>query len=309
MENKVALLILDGWGLGDKSKADAIYNAKTPHFDHYFKVGKTAQLLTDGEHVGLPSGQMGNSEVGHLNIGAGRVVYQDLVKINKAIEDKSFFAHDILKQAFEKAKSANGKIHFMGLVSDGGVHSHINHLVALCEMAKQHQVKAFIHGFTDGRDTDPKSGLGYFNELDAAIKNTGASLATIVGRYYAMDRDNRWDRVAKAVNLICKGAGTKSENVQSVFEQSYAANITDEFILPHLIDEKGLIAESDVVICFNFRTDRCREISVALTQKPIDEADLKPIPLQYYTMTRYDKTFKNVGVVFSKDNLENTLVR
>jgi len=307
MENKVALLILDGWGIGDHSRADAIFNAKTPFFDHYYKTGKTAQLLTDGEHVGLPNGQMGNSEVGHLNIGAGRVVYQDLVKINRAIEDKSFSQHPVLIEAFEKAKAGKGKIHFMGLVSDGGVHSHLNHLIALCKMAEAHQVKAYIHGFTDGRDTDPKSGLGHFNTLNAAIKDTSASIASIIGRYYAMDRDNRWERIAKAYNLLTKGIGEKAKSYKSVFEQSYSNDITDEFILPHLLNEDGILTENDVVLCFNFRTDRCREISVALTQRPIEEENLLPLPLHYYTMTRYDKTFKNVGVVFSKDNLENTL--
>lgn len=307
MSNKVALLILDGWGIGDKSKADAVFNANTPYFDHYHKTGKTAQLLTDGEHVGLPEGQMGNSEVGHLNIGAGRVVYQDLAKINKAIKDGSFYTNTILLNAFLKAKANNGKIHLMGLVSDGGVHSHIEHLIALCKIAEQQNVEAFIHGFTDGRDTDPNSGKTYFNTLEKAIVNTSAKVATIIGRYYAMDRDNRWERIAKAYNLLVNGKGEKAASSKQVFENSYNNNITDEFIEPHILDNKGLIEENDVVICFNFRTDRCREISVALTQRSIEEENLKPLQLEYYTMTRYDKTFKNVNVVFNKENLENTL--
>ncbi len=305
---KVALLILDGWGHGDQSKSDAIYNANTPFMDSLEKDYPNAELLTDGENVGLPKGQMGNSEVGHLNIGAGRIVYQDFTRINKAIEENKFQKNPIILQAFEQAKTSGKKLHFMGLVSDGGVHSHQNHLKVLCDMAKQHQVdEVYIHAFTDGRDCDPKSGLGQLKELENHLTHSAGKIATVIGRYYAMDRDKRWERIKKAYDLIVNGIGEKFSTATEAIKASYKANITDEFIEPMLIDENGMIEEGDTVICFNFRTDRCREITIALTQQAFPEYKMTPLKLNYYTMTNYDKTFKNVKVIYDKENLENTL--
>ena len=305
---KVALLILDGWGHGDKSKSDAIFNANTPYMDYLEKTYPNAELLTDGENVGLPKGQMGNSEVGHLNIGAGRIVYQDFTRINKAIKDNEFQKNPIIRKAFEQAKSSGKKLHFMGLVSDGGVHSHQNHLKVLCDMAKDHQLnKVFIHAFTDGRDCDPNSGLEQLKELENHLSHSAGQIATVIGRYYAMDRDKRWERIKKAYDLMVKGVGEKYNSATEAIEASYQLDITDEFITPKLINKNGLIEEGDTVICFNFRTDRCREITIALTQQAFPEYDMKPLKLNYYTMTNYDKTFKNVNVIFDKENLEKTL--
>ena len=305
---KVALLILDGWGHGNKSKSDAIFNANTPFIDSLEKTYPNAELLTDGENVGLPKGQMGNSEVGHLNIGAGRIVYQDFTRINKAIKDKEFQKNPIILKAFEQAKSSGKKLHFMGLVSDGGVHSHQDHLKVLCDMAKDHQLnKVFIHAFTDGRDCDPNSGLEQLKGLENHLAHSAGQIATVIGRYYAMDRDKRWERIKKAYDLMVNGVGEKYDSATEAIEASYQTDITDEFITPKLINENGLIEEGDTVICFNFRTDRCREITIALTQQAFPEYAMKPLKLNYYTMTNYDRTFKNVNVIFDKENLEKTL--
>jgi len=312
MSKKVALIILDGWGLGNKSKSDAIYNANTPFFDSCLKNYPNTTLKTFGNFVGLPEGQMGNSEVGHLNIGAGRVVYQDFAKINKAVRENTINENTALLAAFDYAKANNVNVHFIGLVSDGGIHSHQNHLYRLCELANQHLVKSFVHAFTDGRDCDPKSGLGFIQQLENKIENTNCQLASVVGRYYAMDRDNRWERIKLAYDLLVNGEGEKSINLTESIATSYQNNITDEFITPIVkVDAQQnpitIIKPNDVVICFNYRTDRCREITIALTQKDIHEYNMHTLPLYYVTMTNYDKTFKNVHVMYDKDNLTNTL--
>lgn len=310
---KVALLILDGWGCGNKTKSDAIYNANTPFYDSCLQKYPHSYLKTFGGFVGLPNGQMGNSEVGHLNIGAGRVVYQDFAKINKAVEENTIAKNEALLAAFDYAKKNNVAVHFMGLVSDGGIHSHQNHLYKLCELANLHQIpKAFVHAFTDGRDCDPKSGLGFIEILENKIKNTNCQLASVVGRYYVMDRDNRWERVKMAYDLMVHGTGDHSKNMVESIRASYQNNVTDEFIKPLVkVNETnqpiGNIQPNDVVISFNFRTDRCREITVALTQKDMREHNMSTLPLYYVTMTNYDKTFQNVHVMFDKDNLTNTL--
>ena len=270
MGKKVALLILDGWGHGDHSKSDGIFNAKTPFMDSLEQIKPNAELLTDGLHVGLPEGQMGNSEVGHLNIGAGRIVYQELTRINKSILDGEFQQNKVILNAFNLAKTSGKKLHLMGLVSDGGVHSSQNHLHTLCNMAQENGVKnVFIHAFTDGRDCDPKSGLSQIKRLEQHIANTSIELATLCGRYYAMDRDKRWERIKLAYDLITKGIGQKHSLASEAIQASYDENITDEFITAKLINKKGLIEKDDIVICFNYRTDRCREISEVLTQKKL----------------------------------------
>ena len=310
---KVALLILDGWGLGDGSKSDAIANAQTPFVTSLYKKYPHNTLRTSGEDVGLPEGQMGNSEVGHLNIGAGRVVYQDLALINKAIREKTIDKNDQLIKAFEFAKQNNKSLHLMGLVSEGGVHSSQLHLHYLCDLAKAYELpNVFIHAFTDGRDTDPKSGLEYLKNLQNHIKNSPAKIASVIGRYYAMDRDKRWERIKFAYDLLLHGTGKKTQNIIEAIEESYAENITDEFIKPVVtIDATGnpvgLIKENDVVICFNFRTDRCREITQVLTQQDMPEGGMQILPLYYVTMTNYDHTFKNIHVLYDKDNLVMTL--
>jgi len=310
---KVALLILDGWGYGKKDSSDAIFNAETPVFDSLIKKYPNSTLLTDGENVGLPDGQMGNSEVGHLNIGAGRVIFQDLVKINKAVADNSLASNPELIAAFEYAKKHDKKVHFMGLVSDGGIHSHIKHFQKLCEIAKNEGVqKSFIHAFTDGRDTDPKSGNHFLQQLQNGTKNTSTKIASVVGRYYAMDRDLRWERIKQAYDLLVHGKGEITNDVQAAIEKSYQNGITDEFILPIVVvDENNQaiakVEPEDVVICFNFRTDRCREITRALHQEDLSEFGMQKLPLYYVTMTNYDNNFKDVHVLFNKDNLQNTL--
>ncbi len=320
---KVALIILDGWGLGDGSKSDAIANANTPFVDSLYNKYPHSTLLTSGENVGLPSGQMGNSEVGHLNIGAGRIVYQDLELINKAIREKTIDHNPTLVKAFEYAKQNNKAVHFIGLVSEGGVHSSQTHLHYLCELAKAKGLKqVFIHAFTDGRDTDPKSGLSYLKNLKDHLhrttnlskgeSSTSPQIASVIGRYYAMDRDKRWERVKLAYDLLVKGIGKKTTNILKEIETSYSENVTDEFIKPIIATDVsgnpiGIIKENDVVICFNFRTDRCREITEVLTQKNMPENGMNTLPLYYVTMTNYDSTFKNVHLVFDKDNLVNTL--
>jgi 2,3-bisphosphoglycerate-independent phosphoglycerate mutase len=312
MTQHFGLIILDGWGIGDKSTSDAIHHANTPFMDSLMAKRPNASLLTSGEDVGLPDGQMGNSEVGHLNIGAGRIVYQELTRINKSIREGDFFKSPVLLDAMEKAKTRGGRIHFMGLVSKGGVHSSQDHLYALCDMAKQHGLKEpFIHAFTDGRDCDPKSGLGFITELEDRLKATGGKIASITGRYYALDRDNRWERIKLAYDAMVKGIGKRFASGIEAMKASYDSGLTDEFIEPCVIEQDGnplaTIDENDVVVCFNFRTDRPREITIALTQKDFPEQEMKKLALQYYTMTNYDATYVNVHPIFEKDNLKNTL--
>jgi len=308
MSKKVALLILDGWGHGDKSKSDGIYNAKTPFMDSLEQTKPNAELLTDGLHVGLPEGQMGNSEVGHLNIGAGRIVYQELTRINKSISDGEFQQNKVILNAFNLAKTTGKKLHFMGLVSDGGVHSSQDHLHTLCDMAKDEGVEnVYIHAFTDGRDCDPKSGLSQITRLEKHIENSPVNIATVCGRYYAMDRDKRWERIKLAYDLMINGIGVTHTSASEAIQHSYAENITDEFITAKLINKNGLIEKDDIVICFNYRTDRCREISEVLTQTNFPEYDMSTLDINYSTMTRYSNNFNNINVIFEKDNLEMTL--
>ncbi|MFQ5447449.1 MAG: 2,3-bisphosphoglycerate-independent phosphoglycerate mutase, partial [Saprospiraceae bacterium] len=314
MKNKRAILIiLDGWGHGPKYSADAIAHAKTPVMDDLEKRYPNAELVTHGELVGLPDGQMGNSEVGHLNIGAGRIVYQELARINKAVREQTLHQHPVLLNAIKYAKEHDKPIHFMGLLSDGGVHSHIDHLIALCDITSEQGVKkTFVHAFMDGRDTDPKAGVAYLKKLKQNIDNQCVSVATIIGRYYAMDRDKRWERVKMAYDLLVHGTGEKTTNPLATLEDRYSAGETDEFLKPIVcVDENdeplGTIQNGDVVVCFNFRTDRPREISTVLTQKDMPDFNMKKLDLRYVTMTRYDETFENIEVLFEKENLKNTL--
>ena len=304
---KTVLLILDGWGKGRGDETDGIHLANTPFMDSLYKRYPNSNLVTYGEAVGLPEGQMGNSEVGHLNIGAGRVVYQDLVRINNAIKDKSFFENETLLNAIKEAKEGNKKVHLMGLVSKGGVHSSQEHLYALCDLLAQNDVeKSYVHAFTDGRDCDPKSGLGYITELENRIEGSNTKIASVIGRYYAMDRDKRWERIKKAHSLLTKGEGSKFSSAVEAIQSNYSNNITDEFIEPSVI-ENGKIEEGDVVICFNFRTDRCREITMALTQQNYPDQEMNVLDLHYVTMTNYDNTFKGVNVIYDKENLKMTM--
>lgn len=303
-----ALLILDGWGHGPNPSVSAIAQAKTPFIDSLYQRYPNAELITYGEEVGLPAGQMGNSEVGHLNIGAGRIVYQELVRINKAVQDHSLHENTILIEAFNYAKENNKAVHFMGLLSDGGVHSHINHLKALCDASQEHQLSnVYIHAFMDGRDTAPNGGLDYMKDLLAHIEDSPIKVASVIGRYYAMDRDKRWERIKLAYDLLLKGKGEKVTDPIQALKASYKNNISDEFIQPISCHHNANIQTGDVVICFNFRTDRCRQITTVLTQKDFPEMEMKALDLHYTTMTRYDDTFKEVGVLFEKENLTNTL--
>ncbi len=310
---KVALIILDGWGLGDGSKSDAIANSRTPFVDSLYKKYAHSKLNTSGENVGLPDGQMGNSEVGHINIGAGRIVYQDLVRITKDIREGILQKNEVLLKSLRYTNEHNKAVHLMGLVSDGGVHSHISHLEALCDIATANNCKnVFIHAFTDGRDCDPHSGKGFIEQLEKYIAKGTAKIASVVGRYYAMDRDKRWERVKLAYDLLVNGIGEKNENAEKGIEKSYANGVTDEFIKPiSITDSKGdilpRIQEGDVVICFNFRTDRCREITQVLTQQNMPEQGMKTIPLHFVTMTTYDEKFKGIEVLYHKDDLKMTL--
>jgi 2,3-bisphosphoglycerate-independent phosphoglycerate mutase len=312
-KKKVVLIVLDGWGIGAGDRTDAIAQANTPFMDGLLRTAPHATLLTDGEHVGLPPGQMGNSEVGHLNIGAGRVVYQDLLRVDRAIADGSLEKDPVLQEAFAKASIPGGKLHLMGLLSDGGVHAMRTHAEALCHMAQRAGLKnVFVHAFTDGRDTDPMMGKGYMEAFLTNTANTGARIASVTGRYFAMDRDKRWERVAKAYDVLVNGKGTSVRDPIDAFTNSYAKGVTDEFMEPHVVvdDDEAPIAKvepNDVVICFNFRTDRCREITQALTQQAFPEQHMAPLPLHYVTMTEYDKTYRDVQVLFRKDNLPNTL--
>jgi 2,3-bisphosphoglycerate-independent phosphoglycerate mutase len=310
MTDFFGLIILDGWGLGDGTASDAIAQAKTPFMDEISEKYPSATLLTSGENVGLPEGQMGNSEVGHLNIGAGRIVYQELTRINKSIREGDFFTNTTLLAAMKKAKKS--KLHLIGLVSEGGVHSSQAHLHALCDLAKNQGVEnVFIHAFTDGRDCDPKSGLGCLKNLESHLNKSTGKIASVIGRYYSMDRDNRWERIKKAYDLLVFGNGEQFSSAVEAIEKQYEKNITDEFINPSVIIEDGkpiaTISEGDVVICFNFRTDRPREITQALTQQDFPDFEMKKLQLDYFTMTNYDKTYKNVQVIFKKDNLNEPL--
>ncbi|GCC51194.1 2,3-bisphosphoglycerate-independent phosphoglycerate mutase [Chryseotalea sanaruensis] len=306
-------MILDGWGLAQNKKVSAIDHAKTPFISSLYGKYPNSKLGASGLAVGLPLGQMGNSEVGHMNIGAGRVVYQDLVRINKAVEDKELDANPTLNEAINYAKQNNKNIHLIGLLSDGGVHSHIEHLKGLLTIASNHQVNnIFVHAFTDGRDTDPKGGSAYLKDLLSHMKKTTGKLASVVGRYYAMDRDKRWERVKLAYDLMVKGTGVSSSNAIQSVEDSYAANVTDEFIKPIVMVDANqqpvaTIQTGDVVLCFNFRTDRGRQITQALTQQDFPEQDMKKLDLYYVTLTNYDDSFNGVKVMFDKDNLNNTL--
>ena len=313
MNKKAILLILDGWGIGDKSKSDAITQGETPYIDNLLKTYPNSTLLTSGEDVGLPNGQMGNSEVGHLNIGAGRVVYQDLVKINKAIQENTLAKNPQIIQAFEYAKNNNKQVHFVGLLSDGGVHSMQEHLYKLCEISDSYGLtKSYIHALTDGRDTDPKSGLGYITELLSFLENSQTKLATVSGRYYGMDRDKRWDRIKIAYDMLIDGTGQKSNDILKLVKQSYDNNITDEFIKPIInVDANNnpltTIKPDDVVICFNYRTDRLRQLTTVLTQENMLSEGMKTIPLQYFTMTNYNASFKGINVFYDKENIKDTI--
>lgn len=313
MSKKALLIICDGWGIGDKGKDDVIYNTLTPYWDYLVKEYPNSQLQASGENVGLPDGQMGNSEVGHLNIGAGRVVYQDLVKINLACRDNSILENPEIKRAYSYAKENNKQIHFLGLVSDGGVHSSLEHLFKLTDISKEYGItKSYVHCFMDGRDTDPKSGKGYIEQLENHLKTNGGKIASIIGRYYAMDRDKRWERVKEAYDLLVHGTGKKAECMLTAMEESYAEGVTDEFIKPIVHVENGkpvaTIQEGDVVVFFNFRNDRAKELTIVLTQQDMPEAGMKTIPnLHYFTMTPYDATFKGLYIFFDKDNVNNTL--
>lgn len=306
-------MILDGWGIATDTSVSAIDQANTPFIDSLYTKYPHSKLEASGLAVGLPEGQMGNSEVGHMNIGAGRVVYQMLVRINKAIEEDTLGQMERLQEAFDYAKSNGKKLHLMGLVSDGGVHSHINHLKGLLHAAKAAAVNnVFVHAFTDGRDTDPKGGLAYIQELEEAMHASTGKIASVVGRYYAMDRDKRWERVKLAYDVMVKGEGTKVKSILEGIQASYDAGVTDEFIQPLVgVDEQGAplatIEEGDVVICFNFRTDRGREITQVLTQEAFPEQGMTPLQLHYLTLTMYDETFKGVSVLFENQNLVNTL--
>ena len=303
-------MILDGWGIGDRSKSDAIYTAHPAYWNQLLKKYPHSELQTSGENVGLPDGQMGNSEVGHLNIGAGRVVYQDLVKINKAIADGSILNNPEIKNAFGYAKEHGVGIHFMGLTSTGGVHSSFDHIFALCDIAKEYGLeKVFLHCFMDGRDTDPRSGKGFIEQLTEHCKHSAGTIASIIGRYYAMDRDKRWDRVKVAYNLLVEGKGKQATDMVEAMQESYDADVTDEFVLPinnSTVD--GTIKPGDVVIFFNYRNDRAKELTVVLTQHDMPEEGMHTLPgLQYYCMTPYDASFTGVHILFPKENVENTL--
>lgn len=310
---KVILVIMDGWGLGTSKTSDAIQNANVPFVNSLYSTFPNTTLTTCGEAVGLPDGQMGNSEVGHLNLGAGRIVYQELQRINVAVRDNSIASNPALTQTLDYARTSGKNLHLIGLVSDGGVHSHINHLKALVDLcAKYPSTNVFIHAFTDGRDTDPKSGLSFLTELEAHIAPTNCQIASVSGRYFAMDRDKRWERVKLAYDAMVLGKGEFSNDPISALTNAYAHNITDEFIKPTVIlnsdgKPKATIQQDDAVICFNFRTDRCREITQVLTQTDMREFDMVKLPLYYTTMTEYDKTYQNVNVIFETDNLNNTL--
>ena len=300
---------MDGWGKGTKPEASAIAQAKTPFIDSLYKNYPNSELITHSGFVGLPDGQMGNSEVGHLNIGAGRIVYQELQRVNVSLESGELKNNKTLQECFSYCRNNNKNLHLIGLVSDGGVHSHINHVKALCDYAKEANVSSvFIHAFTDGRDCDPKSGLVFIADLEKYLHHSAGKLASVCGRYYAMDRDKRWERVKLAFNLLTKGEGKKTSSATKAIEESYAEGVTDEFIKPIIVSENFKpIAEDDAVLCFNFRTDRCREITTVLTQKDFPDYGMYTMKLHYVTLTNYDATYKNVKVIFNNDTVRNTL--
>lgn len=313
MNSKVLLMILDGWGIAKNKNVSAIDHAHTPYINALYEKYPHGKLEASGLAVGLPAGQMGNSEVGHMNIGAGRVVYQDLVRINKAVAEKELDNNPVLLESFKYAREKNKQIHLMGLVSDGGVHSHLNHAKAICSIAKHNGVEnVFVHAFTDGRDTDPKGAVGYLTDLQNHMLTTTGRLASIVGRYYAMDRDHRWERIKLAYDAMVHGDGEFTNDPIAAIERSYGLGVTDEFLKPIIATDLSgkpiaTIREGDVVICFNFRTDRGRQITMALTQQNFAEQNMHALPLHYITLTSYDDSFKNVKVIFEKDNLSNTL--
>jgi 2,3-bisphosphoglycerate-independent phosphoglycerate mutase len=310
---KTLLMILDGWGKGKGDKSDVISQVPTPHMDRYEKEYPNSQLFASGENVGLPDGQMGNSEVGHLNIGAGRIVYQDLVKINMAVKDDSIKENKTLVEAFSYARDAKKQIHFMGLLSDGGVHSLDKHLYKLCDMTGDYGIeKVFVHAFGDGRDTDPQSGKGYMQNLVTHLENSNGKVASFIGRYYAMDRDKRWERVKEAYDLLVHGKGREATDVVEALQESYDGGVTDEFVKPIvMVDEKGqplgTIREGDVVVFFNFRNDRARELTMVLTQQDMPEHGMSTLPLHYCTMTPYDATFEGLHIIYDKENVNNTM--
>ncbi|HNL06846.1 MAG TPA: 2,3-bisphosphoglycerate-independent phosphoglycerate mutase [Chitinophagales bacterium] len=311
--DKVMLIILDGWGINHNPAISAIEYAQTPYMDSLLRTYPNNTLITHSEMVGLPDGQMGNSEVGHLNIGAGRIVYQELLRINRAFSQKTIDHNATLLAALQYAQTHQKAVHLLGLVSDGGVHSHINHLKGLCDICEQHQLpQVYIHAIMDGRDTDPKAGIQYLQNVQQHIAHQKAKIASVCGRYYAMDRDKRWERIQLAYDLYTKGKGKPTTDPIAAIQESYDSNITDEFILPIVCtqaDGKALatIQPDDVVICFNFRTDRCRQITRVLTQTDMPQYNMHTLPLYYVTMTNYDDTFKNIHIIFDSDNLKNTL--
>ena len=313
MNKKVILLILDGWGITQDPKVSAIFNAKTPYINSLYNTYPSSELRTDGEHVGLPEGQMGNSEVGHMNLGAGRIVYQNLAKINIAVREGKLSKEEELLNAFKYARDHQKNVHLLGLVSNGGIHSHINHVKGLLSAANDHEVKnVFLHAFTDGRDCDPKSGAYFIDDIQKHMKSTTGELASVTGRYYAMDRDNRWERVKLAYDALVNGIGEHSTNATESIQKSYDNKITDEFIKPIImVDEndkaKASIKKDDVVIFFNFRTDRGRQLTEVLSQNNNEEFNMHKIPLYFVTLTNYDKTFKDIKVVYNSENIENTL--
>lgn len=313
MNKKVILLILDGWGITQDPKVSAIYNAKTPFINSLYTNFPHSSLRTDGEHVGLPEGQMGNSEVGHMNLGAGRIVYQNLARINKAVKENTLSQEKTLVAAFNYAKKNNKNVHFLGLVSNGGIHSHINHLKGLLKAAKENDLEnVFLHAFTDGRDCDPKSGKFFIDDIQKTMKETTGKLASIMGRYFAMDRDNRWERVKLAYEGLVNGTGEKTNNALESIQKNYDNGVTDEFIKPIIMVDKdnnptATIQKDDVVIFFNYRTDRGRQLTNALTQKDFVEHSMKKLPLYFVTMTSYDDRFKNVHIIYHNSNLKNTL--
>ena len=310
---KTLLMILDGWGIGDGSRADVISQVPTPNLSRYKKNYPSSMLHASGKDVGLPDGQMGNSEVGHLNIGAGRVIYQDLVKINKECKTGDIRRNKVLTDAFSYARDNAKQVHFMGLLSDGGVHSLDKHLYSLCDMTMDYGLKdVFIHGFGDGRDTDPRSGIGYMKNLLDHLKKSNGKVASFVGRFYAMDRDKRWERVKEAYDLIVSGTGTPAEDIIEALQESYNAGVTDEFMKPVVVTDNhgnplGKIKEGDVIVFFNFRNDRAKELTIALTQRDMPECGMKTIPLYYCTMTPYDATFKGLHIIYPKENADNTI--
>ncbi len=305
MKSKVLLMILDGWGNGDKTKSDAIYSNSPEFINNLMANYPMSELRTDGENVGLPEGQMGNSEVGHQNIGAGRILYQDLVKINKTIKDNALMANPQIKAAVEYAKANNAAVHFLGLASQGGVHSSLEHLYAMTNLMGDNGIeKVYTHCFMDGRDTDPKSGKGFVEQIEA---NAFGKVASVIGRYYAMDRDKRWERVKEAYDLIVNGVGAEAASASEAIQASYDNGVTDEFIKPIIVEKEGTIKENDVVIFYNFRNDRAKELTIALTQKDMPEEGMKTLPLYFCTMTPYDAAFEGLHILFDKENVQNTL--